>query len=156
MQKSEWKTEKMKTLDEVIKAYEICTQEQNCSYCPYVETDINGKWACSLCGDCTRDALEYLKYLKAYRDDKDYLTALRAYRTEQQANPPLTWEELKTMKGKPVWIEDNIDEPEDITKYWAIMWRIEKAEGDEYALLSDLYYEKSQYGKQWTAYRKER
>lgn len=71
-------------------------------------------------------------------------------------NEPLTWEQLKQMEGKPVWVEDNIDDPEDLTKYWAIYRRIEKAQETEYALLSDFYYDKAQYGKTWLAYRKER
>lgn len=73
-----------------------------------------------------------------------------------EANNALTWEELKVMEGKPVWVEDNIDEPEDTTKYWAIYRRIEKAQETEYALLSDFYYDKAQYGETWQAYRKER
>ena len=86
---------------------------------------------------------------------EDYV-ALKQWWTEQQVNPPLSWDELKTMVGKPVWVEDNLETPEDITKYWAIMWRVEKAEDDEYALLSDFYFQKSQYGKDWQTYRKER
>jgi len=98
----------MKMLDEVIKAYEICTKEQPCSLCPYMESDANGKWACALCGDCTFDALYYLK---EYREKKqeiadisiDYVV-LKQWWAEQQENPPLTWDELKTMLGQPVWL----------------------------------------------------
>ncbi len=34
----------------------------------------------------------------------DYV-ALKQWWAEQQENLPLTWDELKTMEGKPVWIE---------------------------------------------------
>ena len=96
------------------------------------------------------------RYIVLAKDTKDELAVLRDYWAEQQANNPLTWDELKSMEGKPVWVEDNIDEPEDTTKYWAIYRRIDKAQETEYALLSDFYYDKAQYGKTWQAYRKER
>ena len=83
----------MKTLDEVIKEQERCNTYPNCHFC-YLHSG-------SICSSI-RDALHYLK---AYRDGKDDLTALRAYWKEQYDNPPLTWDELKTMKGKPVWVE---------------------------------------------------
>ena len=61
----------MKTLKEVIKAYEICLNinETSCHDCPYTEFDAEGKWACSLCGDCTEDALHYLKELRHILDN---------------------------------------------------------------------------------------
>lgn len=151
----------MRTLEEVIKVMDhvefCCT---NCKLqfdCDEVE--------CFL-----KDALHYLQEYRErkenYEDASERHHAAyrilearmkwKAAKLFEDDNPPLTWDELKVMTEKPVWVEDNIETPEDITKYWAIMWRIEKAEGDEYALLSDFYYEKSQYGKDWKAYRKER
>lgn len=150
----------MRTLEEVIDKLIEC----HTRWCRWSETsDI-----------VERDAVEEaINYLKEYRERKEnYEDATerhhaayrilearmkwKAAKLFEDDNPPLTWDELKAMTEKPVWVEDNIETPEDITKYWAIMWRIEKAEGDEYALLSDFYYEKSQYGKDWKAYRKER
>ena len=87
----------MKTIEEVIEAQARCLKYPNCHFC-----FLN---AGSLC-TWIRDALQYLK---AYRDDRDDLTAIRAYWAEQQANPPLTWDELKTMEGKPVWLEWSSD-----------------------------------------------
>ena len=144
----------MKTLDEVIKANECCDHgepDSRCEDCPY-----NGVGAC--CAERETDALHYLK---EYRETKRHLACLddaeiRGDNTQVVNNPPLTWDELRKMVGKPVWVEDNIDEPEDLTKYWAIYRRIEKAQETEYALLSDFYYDKAQYGKIWQAYRKER
>ena len=88
----------MKTLDEVIVALEVCTSGY-CSHpkhgdCPYLDER----------NDCdTRqrklDALHYLKEFqglsKMWNDKLD----------KEQANPPLTWDELRTMEGEPVWID---------------------------------------------------
>lgn len=103
------------------------------------------------------DALEYLKKLKRIEAKIEKIATGNVEDTlSKMDNPPLTWEELKSMVGKPVWVEDNIDEPEDLTKYWVIYRRIEKAQETEYALLCDFYYDKAEYGKSWQAYRKER
>ena len=117
---------------------------------------------------------QMLHYLKMYRSDQiqweadredwrdkweSYIEARERHLDavkELKRNDLLTWDELRTMEGKPVWVEDNIDEPDDTTKYWAIYRRIDKAQETEYALLSDFFYDKAQYGKTWKAYRKER
>ena len=56
-----------------------------------------------------RDALHYLKEYKKDRENPDgdhqQLEKARALLQEFFANPPLTWDELKTMEGKPVWVE---------------------------------------------------
>ena len=58
----------MKTLDEVIKAKELCElnglYEGRCQDCPYAKQDVNGDWS-FFCHDCEADALHYLKRLKA-------------------------------------------------------------------------------------------
>lgn len=93
----------MKTIDELIKAIEYCLKPAdilgNCrEKCPYIHN-------CD--PECTavkEDALHYLKenrtlqygYIKAMADLED--------------NPPLTWDELKQMEGKPVWVEYTDDE----------------------------------------------
>lgn len=135
----------MKTLDEVIDQLIDC----HTNWARWSQTsDIVDR-------STVEDAIEYLKGYREKHDDILRMEEALGY-CEIMDNPPLTWNELKTMIGKPVWVEDNIETPEDITKYWAIMWKIEKAEGDEYALLSDFYYPKSEYKKDWIAYRKER
>ena len=122
----------MKTLDEV-----IATMEYEAQY------------NCGEQRSYDADAIHYLKEFqslsKMWNDKLD----------KEQDNPPLTWDELKQMDGKPVWVEDYIDEPEDTTKYWAIYRRIDKAQETEYALLSEYFYDKAEYGKTWQAYRKE-
>lgn len=141
----------MKTLDEIIKsveAYVKLFEEKGCFDCHYCEDDCVK--SCFL-----QDELHYLKEYKDLKSAMDWHKEMEEIR-RSLTNDPLTWDELKAMKGKPVWVEDNIDEPEDLTKYWAIYRRIEKAQETEYALLCDLYYDKAEYGKSWQAYRKER
>lgn len=140
----------MKTLDEVIKAYEYCNHDDRCEDCPY-----NGI-ACTLERDT--DALHYLKTIETTENlYHDAVNELSKWKDEdwKDRHLPLTWDELKQMEGKPIWVEDNIDDPEDLTKYWAIYRRIEKDQETEYALLSDFYYDKAQYGESWQVYRKE-
>lgn len=93
-----------------------------------------------------------LHYLKAYKEDKDDLTALRAYWAEQQANPALTWDELKLMEGMPVWVEALL------YKQWAVIAYVDdehiRFEGvNLYAPESRIYMGKD---NGWQAYRKER
>ena len=104
--------------------------------------------------NCAPLADDVLFYLKEYRWIIENCAEALAEKYPSE-NVPLTWDELKQMTGKPVWVEDNIDEPEDTTKYWAIYRRIEKTQETEYALLSDFYYDKAQYGESWQVYRKE-
>jgi hypothetical protein len=51
----------MKTLNEVIKAHEICVQNLDCIDCPYYNEPADSpKWGCALCGECPKDTLFYL------------------------------------------------------------------------------------------------
>lgn len=90
----------MKTLDEVIKAIE-CDKKANCEDCPYYK---KGKTTCD--GDFEADALHYLMEFqglsKMWNDRLD----------KEQENSPLTWDELRQMEGKPVWVEDSFDNGE--------------------------------------------
>lgn len=108
---------------------------------------------------------EAVEYLRDYRDlllivnklksDVDFM--LNKYLDK---NPPLSWDELKAMKGKPVWVEA------DDGKYkgWVIVGKfyslLEKEDLDAHV---DLYYfgrsmeySKEMYGYYWQAYKKER
>lgn len=143
----------MKTLDEVIKAYEICLNdnETSCHDCPYTEFNAEGKWACSLCGDCTEDALHYLKEYREKHDDILRMEEALGY-CEIMDNPPLSWDELKQMEGKPVWVEY-----EKNGNHWLIITDI-KSNGavgrGVYGENAPLY--KDRIGTDWQAYRKER
>lgn len=55
-------------------------------------------------GSLERDALYYLRMYKELADDSEAFAAWRE-------NPPLTWEELRQMEGKPVWVELGLLKP---------------------------------------------
>ena len=120
----------MKTLDEVIEAIEVCRDS-------YVAGKI-----------IKADALHYLK---EYRK----LDSLDAVAFPEDDNPALSWDELKTMEGKPVWVE--VD-----GEWWGRFWAFVEVESDSYINFfqkgqeypEDLW--KSNMGKTWNAYRKER
>lgn len=152
----------MKTLDEVIKAYEICTQEQSCSLCPYIESDTNGKWACSLCGDCTHDALHYLKTIETtenlYHDAVNELFKLKDEDWKDRCLP-LTWDELKQMEGKPVWVEEKYSFNKEWHGRWEVICSVWDNEWDDDPYLSmtnEEYRHKDDMGERWQAFRKER
>ena len=145
----------MKTLDEVI---DYCEGKQTC-----------GEWI---------GIADALYYLKAFREAKDALFAdqkrtIEAYcqwkdakeKLEAQTsrtmwvdnhfqfeisdNPPLTWDELKQMKGEPVWIQEGDH------GYWIII--------DNFSITSYGYHwlnsverclEKEYMGISWQAYRR--
>ena len=158
----------MKTLDEVIQAIEICRD----SY-------VAGKIIKS-------DALYYLKEyqdakntlnvereknIEAYCQWKDAKEKLEAqtshtmwvdkhFQFEISDNPPLTWDELKEMKGKPIWVEYAADEqqtgwfliaknPERPTFGKPKLFTLVREDGKFYLTISG-------YGKRWQAYRREK
>ncbi len=148
---------KVKSLDKVIELAEHCLKPmgQNlCSTCP-------GRYA-NRC-NVWEDSLHYLKEYK--NTDENYKKAI-AHVTEvidhyekmiadylSVNNPALTWDELRTMEGKPVWVEQcNGD-----TKGWLLILRTNfdvinctTKHGNSF------YLYKSSYGERWQAYRKER
>ena len=148
----------MKTLDEVIKAMEYCqTPDQmgNCNVnCPYIH-----------CCDPESVAIktDALHYLKEYRETKKHLACLddaeiRGDNTQVVNNPPLTWEELKSMEGKPVWVEYNlhISDRDARSRMWIIVQKIMPwRQDDELIYYSGFVFGKKEIGKTWLAYRKE-
>ena len=103
----------MKTLDEVIIALEVCTSGY-CSHpkhgdCPYLDER----------NDCdTRQRkLDALQWLKGY---KAHIELDRLQDKCEAKNDPLTWEELRTMEGKPVWYEH------EFWKGWIILGKVEQ------------------------------
>ena len=89
----------MKTLDEVITAFEICIVDNDgtCKGCPY--SDENGEPICI--GDDKEDALHYLREYQRYQKTPSCMCHMAMC----DENNPLTWNELKHMVGKPVWVE---------------------------------------------------
>lgn len=123
----------MKTLDEVISTMEkfwICpSSDEADEYCELLS--IQG------------DALQYLKWYKDLADDSEAFVAWKE-------NPPLTWDELKGMKGKPVWVENLF------YKKWLIAYQINE---NDIIFDGNGFYTQAfviDYGKSWQAYRKER
>ena len=96
----------MKTLDELIKKFELCNSR---SYdmcngsCPYFDDKCI----------CDPDALYYLKEYRQTR--KDLLDGMKRLEEKEmmfihamddtENNHPLSWDELRQMEGKPVWID---------------------------------------------------
>ena len=138
----------MKTLDEVIKAFEICdeTVTANCPDCPY---DIDCE---NVPGEDLRtDALHYLREYKKYNDT---MCALPDYYewVHSTDNPPLTWQELQRMECKPVYVVYHTMR----TKGWAL---VEYADDERIDFTTPsamrLTVFERQMGKTWQAYRRE-
>ena len=132
----------MKTLDEVIKAYEIChASVLSCEGCPY---DNGERWRDS---DCyLTDALHYLKHLQEYYEMS---------REHHEPNPPLTWQELQQMEGKHVWVETK-----KFGNHWYLIEEIN--DNDNIVIFVGKYHERVRFYHDdlvvswWQAYRKER
>ena len=163
----------MKTLDEVIKAFEQC-KDDKCYECAYHE-----KVHADSC--ITKRKSDALHYLRAFRDAKDTLErekdkyaeavkncerAENIYKQKQKAaedalwkiasepNPALTWDELKQMFHRPVWIETTAK------KGWNIIVSID---GADMQVIHTAHrgpklsgFSKADLGVTWNAYRKER
>ena len=125
----------MKTLDEVIDIMEHPLYGADDGFVEIAEDDI-------------ADALHYLRELQLFRETpvmQGIHKAQEEYATYpvEDWNPPLTWDELREMEGKPVWVEESAENGLWWT-YWVI-WQ-----GDN-AILP-----KKDYSTKWQAYRKER
>ena len=62
-------------------------------------------------------------------------------------NVALSWDELKAMEGKPVWVED-----EDSYSRWEIIHGVY----DDGISFGDYFLNKNEFGTIWQAYRKEK
>ena len=127
----------MGTLDEVIRAIEECHDS-------YVAGRI-----------IKSDALHYLKEYR--RLEMAYITAM----ADLEANPPLTWDELCKMEGKPVWIELlNHDIWEDplhrVDSEWWVIGEVRKDDIILATYLDEMELFEDDLGVIWQAYRKER
>ncbi len=146
----------MKTLDEVIKACEETVSDVDRG------VDIDG---CYLGATETRDALDYLKEyqqtIKWIEIQAEHMKQTKEFIEKAAANQPLTWQDLKQMEGKPVWVEGQTH------KHWCIIKRVfyDDLLGKNFISLmfcnhkgrNDSYQRKeSNLGKTWQAYRKER
>lgn len=126
----------MKSLDEVIELNE------NILTFAYLPKD-----------DTTTTAGLSLFYLREYREIKNHLACMnnaeiRGDNTQIINNPPLTWDELRQMKGKPVWVEEK-----GMLSIWIIIGDV--TENWLYSTDCNTYRHEDQ-GKIWQAYRKEK
>ena len=147
----------MKTLDEVIKANECCDHgepDSRCEDCPY-----NGVGAC--CAERESDVLHYLKTIETTENlYHDAVNELSKWKDEDWKDQclPLTWDELRTMEGRPVWVEILSDEI-DLSSRWMMVARETKAHSLPLAYTDDIghwiYGHEDKLGKTWQAYRKE-
>lgn len=153
------KEEKMKTLDEVIKRIEIYKNifdKNGCFECHYHEDDCID--SCFL-----ENVLYYLKTIETTENlYHDAVNELSKWKNEDWKDRylPLTWDELKQMGGKPVWIEYMDDEQQT---GWALiaknperpvfgkpkLFTLVREDGKFYLTISG-------YGKRWQAYRKKK
>ena len=143
----------MKTLDEVIKAYELCIHPNiRCLECPYHEDGCpeNRK----------QDAFHYLLEYRDIKVQAEEAISKQLKIKFTEYNDPLTWDELKQMEGKPVWVEWISGTWKGLNK-WVILSRID----DDYLVFTASDVAGQSYngqlrlmnlGKTWQAYRKER
>ena len=76
---------------------------------------------------------------------------------KEQENPPLDWETLKQMTGKPVWVEYNlhISDRDARSRMWIIVQKIMPwRQDDELIYYSGFVFGKKEIGKTWQAYLK--
>lgn len=134
----------MNTLDEVIKAFEECIVPKNV-FC-------NGCYKDDRC-KITEDALNYLKQYQRDKQIFSYDVAKKNMELSER-NDPLSWDELKTLEGKPIWVE--LLKTSD-WKGWDVVSGFTDDDdfGEFMVTVRDDYF-KSEFGKTWNAYRKER
>lgn len=155
----------MKTLEDVIKAYECKKSiEDKCNKCPYFY-ECDDKYHCE-CEARDNDTLHYLKTIETTENlYHNAVNELNKWKDEDWKDRclPLTWDELKTMEGKPVWVE--YLKPVWVELDGAIYdaeWCIVKDINDDVMHDTEGYgYGRANkygdgYGVGWQAYRKER
>lgn len=129
----------MKTLDEVIEElqyWDTCNEYPECFYDDEV----------------TKDALQYLKKYKRVQNKIEKIALGNIEDTlDKLDNKPLTWDELKTMEGKPVWVE-----AEPINGWVIVEIRDSFMKGREYIKFGLLELSNKNLGKTWQVYKKER
>lgn len=109
--------------------------------------------------DIRADALHYLREYQRYQNtpSRNGHMALVDYFDESQKNEPLSWDELRTMEGKPVWVEGSHG-PALSYKGWALI-SFDKQGDDMKCQLynsAEFWIGEEDYGTDWQAYRKER
>ena len=148
----------MKSLESLIEAMDNCLIDP-CEDCPvYVN------YKCRKDEYVTYYLKEYLKKQEVIRRKeirlKQAIKAELEWHTEQLLNEPLDWEELKSMIGKPVWIEWYDDgcgwcRWNILIEIYKDMFGVDKLTFRN-LIDSRLRLSQDDYGKNWIAYTKER
>lgn len=129
----------MKKIDEVIEElqyWDTCHEYPECFYDDEV----------------IKDALNYLKEYKRVQNKIEKIALGSIEDTlDKLDNKPLTWDELKTMEGKPVWVET-----EPINGWVIVEIRDSFMKGREYIKFGLLELSNKDLGKTWQVYKKER
>jgi len=149
----------MKTLDEVIKAFEYTYENDPIAWIYGVDALYYLKEYRDVKNALNTEREELIEAYCQWKDAKEKLEAQTSqmmwvdnrFQFEISDNPPLTWDELKQMEGKPVWIQEGDH------GYWIII--------DNFSITSYGYHwlnsvegclEKEYMGISWQAYRKEK
>ena len=102
------------------------------------------------------DEMPHSEILEAQREPVKTVLKLCRAELEREKNPPLTWEELAAMIGKPIYIADLIDSSES---NWAIVGKAYSKLGLEFITLYDTIEGdvgcQELYGETWLSYRYE-
>ena len=155
----------MKTLDEVIRAVHHCGLLTG--FDDYYEYDGGCPYAdCSACEKKRMLGKDVIKYLNEYRKqmtdpdgDHQQLLKCQSLLQELYRNEPLTWNELKQMFHKPVWLETKTK------KGWVIINDFEAVTPNSENVnvihtshkgAKNSHFQKHLMGETWQAYRKER
>ena len=147
----------MRTLNEVILDFESCNGHcgNGCKF--------NGAYGCNVMYQLKEDVLYHMKAYQLAQEELEestrYFVSQNTQKmenksdsiTEMESNDALTWDELKQMQGKPVWVEIGSG-----WKGWVIIRKITNTgivSGSDGFIGID-----SAYGMDttWQAYRKER
>lgn len=150
----------MKTLDEVIEGFERCHgaygTDESCEYCPLFDICEHDPQMASPWDD---DMYHYLKEYQKKQKTLEIRAAEYKRGFEQlgvewsriKDNPPLTWDELKQMEGKPVWVECKF-----YSHQWAIIGEVTENRIRFYGPQLVDGEPQEEMGTVWQAYRKQR
>lgn len=104
---------------------------------------------------------EIARYQEAVRNCEEAENKYKRLLKDLEENPPLTWDELKTMEGMPVWVE-----VKGYNGCWTIVhWNSDIvfvefydwiASPDDFMKAPLVSLDNTNFGKTWQAYRKER
>ena len=160
------KRSRMKSFDEVTKALSICGRHSDCEGCPYENISYPTEIG-NTCKDIMHyDTLHYLKTIETTENlYHDAVNELSKWKDEDWKDRclPLTWDELRQMEGKPIWLEE-IEDDKILFGQWDIVSGFSYSENfdliDYENTIIDFYRSgnRTKFGlcKSWQAYRKER